>query len=312
MHGSDPSAAPPLVSIVVPAYNYAHGIRDSIRSLFRQTYPEIEVVVVDDGSNDGTREVLRDWAEGGKIRYVYQENMGIGAARNRGIELARGEYVGFLDQDDFILPRMVEEKVRFLEEHPDHAMVFTNYRLFYKRTRQVSPPLWRGLRSPYTLEDLLRRNRIGNLTVLVRKSVLERVGGFPTNRTRTEDYDLWLRVVGVGKIGYLDDALGLWTLHSGNQTRDFTRTNVEVIQILLEYAREHELSGREVAALKANVQYSLFYPVREHLLAGKVRKALRLLLLGLRMGPARMVSTLVGRVATYFKLKRLWFPLVEL
>src|SRR5687768_1729437 len=116
-----------LVSVVIPTYNRAYCVRRAIDSALAQTYPHLEVIVVDDGSTDGTAELMRTaYGHDGRVRYHRQANGGVSAARNRGIALARGEYVALLDSDDRWKPWKLQAQVACLEHAPDVGMVWTD------------------------------------------------------------------------------------------------------------------------------------------------------------------------------------------
>ncbi|HEU5321302.1 MAG TPA: glycosyltransferase family A protein, partial [Methylomirabilota bacterium] len=122
----DDVAAAPAVSVVIPTFNCAPFVAEAVESVRAQTWADLEVVVVDDGSTDDTARVLEPYRQSGAIRYLRQDNRGPSAARNAGIRAARGRYVAFLDADDTIPPSSIERRLRFLDAHPDVAVVFTD------------------------------------------------------------------------------------------------------------------------------------------------------------------------------------------
>src|ERR1700677_2300753 len=115
---------PPLVSVVIPCYNSARYLAETIESALAQSYPRVEIIVVNDGSRDETGRIACSYG----VRYIYQANRGISAARNTGIRHCRGEYVLFLDHDDRLLPHAVETRVRLLEEHRECALAVGEHR----------------------------------------------------------------------------------------------------------------------------------------------------------------------------------------
>ena len=121
----------PEISVIIPAYNGARYICDSIESVLGQTCNRFEVVVVDDGSTDGTREVLEPYIENSSIRYYYQDNAGHGAARNTGIKHARGEYISFHDQDDWLEEDSLERRLNFYKRYPELGLVCSDFRTAY-------------------------------------------------------------------------------------------------------------------------------------------------------------------------------------
>ena len=206
----------PLVSAIVATYNRADIVGQAIESILGQTYKNIEVLVVDDGSTDGTQEALRRF--GNRIRVVRQENAGPGAARNRGIEIARGELIAFQDSDDIWLPTKLERQVRLLEKAgPTVPCCLCNAILRFSSGRTTSsfenapirPDLEEGIWDNPT-QILLTRFILFNQMVIVRRSVLEKLRGFNANFRCLEDYDLALRLSLEGPWAFIREPLAIW------------------------------------------------------------------------------------------------------
>jgi glycosyltransferase involved in cell wall biosynthesis len=217
----------PLVSVVVPAYNYGHLVGETLDSLAAQTYGAWECVVVDDGSTDDTRAVVEAYAaRDARVRYVRQENARQAAARNNGIRHSSGDYFQFLDADDLVEPRKFERQVEYLESHADVDIVYSGVRYFdsevggeLSHSRQYS--VWddgrpwmpevsgrgRGL-----LERLLPNNIMVVNSPLVRRRVVEAVGEFDAGLTPVEDWDYWTRCAVAGFHFQYDDADGVRAL----------------------------------------------------------------------------------------------------
>lgn len=205
----------PLVSIIIPAHNAEKYIQEAVDSALGQTYENIEVVVIDDGSTDGTKKVLELYVRDRKIKYVYQENKGLAGARNAGIRNSKGEYVAFLDADDLFLPEKVAEQVKVLEENPDFDVCYCDLTHFI----DSSPRKYYHHRYHYPsgnlFEPLLHRQFINPLTVFARRSVFEKFGFFDETLRRSEDWDLWLRWSHAGvKFFYLDKPLAYYRIQS--------------------------------------------------------------------------------------------------
>ncbi|MBI2048888.1 MAG: glycosyltransferase [Candidatus Liptonbacteria bacterium] len=206
----------PLISIIIPAHNAEKYIKEAVDSALVQTYENVEVIVVDDGSTDGTKNVLEPYVRDGKIKYVYQKNTGLAGARNAGIRTARGEYIAFLDADDLFLPEKVAEQVKVLEENPDYGVCYSDLthftdgqqrKFFHHRYHYPSGNLF---------ELLLHKQFINPLTVFARRSVFEKYGMFDETLRRSEDWDLWLRWSHAGvKFFYLDKPLAYYRIASG-------------------------------------------------------------------------------------------------
>ncbi len=197
-----------LVSIIIPAYNAEKYIKEALDSAIAQTYPNIEVIVVDDGSKDGTKKILEPYISTGKIVYVYQENKGLAASRNAGIKKSKGAYIAFLDADDLFLSDKVGEQVRALEQNPEFGVCYSDLLHF----RETEPRKFYHHRYHYPSGDifgeLLHRQFINPLAVMAHRDVFEKYGMFDESLRRSEDWDLWLRWAHADvKFLYLDKPL---------------------------------------------------------------------------------------------------------
>src|SRR5215208_272018 len=222
-----PNTARPLVSVVVPAYNYGHLIRETLDSLAAQTYARWECVVVDDGSTDDTREVVGAYAAGdARVRYVRQENARQAAARNNGVRHSSGEFFQFLDADDLIEPHKLGRQVDYLVRHAEADIVCSGVRYFtgdaggeLSHSRRYSVwddgqpwmPEVSG-RGDVLMERLLRNNIMVVNSPLVRRRVVEAVGEFDEGLTPVEDWDYWTRCAAAGFYFQYDDAEGVRAL----------------------------------------------------------------------------------------------------
>jgi glycosyltransferase involved in cell wall biosynthesis len=195
----------PRVSIVIPTYNRSGIVRRAIDSVLAQTYADLEVVVVDDGSTDDTRAVLENYES--RVRYVRQENAGPAAARNHGMRVARGEFIGFLDSDDLYFPENVAAHLRAFERSPEAGLVYTGIEIVDhegKRIKDVRPnPEDRG----FVFERLIRYNFITSSTVLMRRAAMEFAGSMNTSLWFAEDWYFWLRVASRFPVEYVDEIL---------------------------------------------------------------------------------------------------------
>ncbi len=179
-----------LVTVVIPCYNQAHFLGEAIESVLSQSYPNFEIIVVDDGSTDKTSEVASRYQE---VRLVRQENQGLPGARNTGMGHSRGEYVVFLDADDRLLPEALEVGVKELGAHPKCAFVFG----YHNNIATDGSPLPTS-HPPHNEPDqylaLLHRCYIRMHAVMYRRAVFDSVGGFDTSLSASEDYDMYLRI----------------------------------------------------------------------------------------------------------------------
>jgi hypothetical protein len=196
--------APVLVSVVIPAYDCARYIVETLDSVLAQTFAGYEIIVVNDGSPDteALEQVLAPYL--GKIRYIGQANGGPSAARNRGIREARSKYIAFLDSDDTWLPHHLAKQIELLESNPSLALVYADS-LYLQGDAPVGTAFERVPQDLHvTFETLVaERCTIGTSSVVASRQALLDAGGFEDQRRRSEDFDLWLRMAHRGAgMGY--------------------------------------------------------------------------------------------------------------
>jgi glycosyltransferase involved in cell wall biosynthesis len=201
--------SPPVFTVVIPAYNAPRTIGSAIRSVLAQTRPDLEVVVIDDGSTDSTPDVVEAIAaEDRRVRLSRQRNQGVAAARNAGIAQARGELVSFLDNDDLWLPRYLELMHEALEASPRAGFAYTDgwtlddetRRIYVESTMSGSDPPEAPPDEPVELlRSLLRINYVLS-SATVRRTVLDEVGVFDPGLSGVDEYDLWLRIADGGRL----------------------------------------------------------------------------------------------------------------
>lgn len=205
-----------LVSVIIPTYNRAGIIGETVENILQQTYPQIEIIVVDDGSTDGTLARLHQY--GSRIRVVHQANVGPAAARNRGIDVGRGEIIAFQDSDDLWDPSKIERQVRLLEKlGPGVPCCLCNMMLHFTdgrvttsfRNAPISPVYEEGLWTNVA-EVLTTRFVMFNQAVAIRRTVLERIGGFDIKLKYLEDYELPLRLALEGPWAFIRTPLAMW------------------------------------------------------------------------------------------------------
>ena len=209
----------PQVSVVVPTYNYGDHIGNAVDSVLAQSYGNVEIIVVDDGSNDDTRQRLEKY--GDRIRYVYQTNAGLSSARNRGISLSNGELIALLDSDDAFHPEKLRLQVLFMAMHPDVGLVGTD-------SFSKEPISWPELpiveldnfAEPVTLDQIVIKSRFAPSSVLFRRECLKRAGWFATELKSVEDRDMWIRVASRDRIATIHMPLTWYRLTAGSMSRN--------------------------------------------------------------------------------------------
>jgi glycosyltransferase involved in cell wall biosynthesis len=207
------------ISVIIPTYNSAAYLPEAIESALNQTVAPLEVIVVDDGSTDQTAQILEHYS--GRIVLIAQENRGLSAARNRGMEEARGDLIAFLDADDVWLSGKLEKQLSCLEDHPRAGLVHSAVIFWEARTGRKY--WWDDgkLATGSCYEVFFRRNVVVVSSVIVRKECLDRIGNFDEElRRRTcEDYDLWFRIARHYELAYVEEPLTLYRLHDANASR---------------------------------------------------------------------------------------------
>ncbi|MDE5112299.1 MAG: glycosyltransferase, partial [Trichodesmium sp. St7_bin2_1] len=183
----------PRVSVIIPVYNCDYYISQAIESILAQTYQSYEIIVIDDGSTDNTRKAIEPYME--KIHYVYQENQGVSAARNHGIDLAQGELIAFLDADDFFLPDKLTDQVRIFDTQPNLGIVHSGWRRVNQQGETIKNETPWDYVPKLNLEGWLRWKPIGTMgTLMFRRDWLQEVGSFEVGLSQAEDVDLILRL----------------------------------------------------------------------------------------------------------------------
>ena len=235
------TAVQPVVSVIIPCYNQARFLKEAIGSIRAQSYPNCEIVVVDDGSTDNTNEVA---AAFDGVIYLRQQNQGLGAARNAGFHHSHGAYVVFLDADDRLLPDALQVGANFLDTHRDIVFVYGPYVYIAENGQRLSgSPPCRPEGGHYSA--LLRgRNFIAMIaTVMFRRTIVEQVGGFDASFPGCEDYELLLRCARHGPIGRHEQFVAEYRQHSAgysHNNRLMLISGLAVIRSQWPYVKEDE------------------------------------------------------------------------
>lgn len=279
----------PLVSVIVPSYNCARYLPETLDSILVQTWSPVEIIVVDDGSTDDTQDVLKRYA--GKIRVIRLDKNCGGPAkpRNVGIQNASGKYVALFDSDDIMTPDKLERQVKFLEAHHSTPFVFSNFRNFsvegpakddflrdHKDFQAMAKEkvegdgfkIWKGT----GFETLIEDNYIGTSGAVFRKDLAEKLGGFDETLSNSDDVDFFFRVTDRFEIGYIDAELHRRRVHAGNissrsaallarlkvreklsrlplSPRDRNAVNRSLAQILFSIGYNERVAGNRLSAI---------------------------------------------------------------
>lgn len=239
----------PSVSVVIPAYNVAPYIADTLNSVFAQTFTEFEVIVVDDGSADADelQRALVPYLE--RVRYVRQENRGAGAARNRGVREARGEFIAFLDGDDLWIPEYLEGQMRFLRGNGydlayADALLFGDSPIAGKTYMETARSV-----GPVTFLSLLRgKCNVITSGVVARRLALVEVGLFNESLRNAQDFELWTRLARRGaRLGYQRKVLLRYRCREGSLSGDLMNRLGRGLGVLRYIAETYDLTPAEQA-----------------------------------------------------------------
>ena len=209
----------PTVSVIIPTFNHANFLPFALQSLIDQTYRDFEVLVIDDGSIDGSAEIVKDYcSKDPRFSYYYQENKGRSAARNYGLEMARGKYITFLDSDDVYLPEKIEKQVQVLDTDPQIGWVYCLYSYMNEqgalldiKTRDYS---FAGNIYPDII--FFKGNIVTTPGVMLRRALLEKAGLFDEKMDICEDLDLWRRISKFALIAQIKEKL-VWVRRRVNE-----------------------------------------------------------------------------------------------
>ena len=227
----------PKVSVVIPTYNRARFIVDTIHSVLAQSFQDFEIIVVDDGSTDNTAQVV----SGLPVTYIRQENQGGPVARNNGLKVARGEYIAFLDSDDALLENALEKGVEVLDRHPEvgfsygwaYLMDEKGHIFGLRRSRSRHSYVREGREE---IGELIFGNYIPSPTSMIRRSCLEEVGAFdPELRVVSEDFELWVRLAKRYAVAYIAQPLAKYRVHPHSLSatcgvEDIERNNSRILE----------------------------------------------------------------------------------
>ena len=223
----------PQISIIIPSYNTAHYLCEAVDSVLMSTFKDFEVIIIDDGSTDNTKDVVRKYDNIPAVRYIYQSNKGLAGARNAGISVALGKYLVFLDSDDVVLPEKLMLQFDFLEQNNDVDVVYSLSECFVENDLneriKINFPIFEG----DVLSHLLNGNFMHVNSIMVRKEKVVAVECFNSNYRELEDWDLWLRMsVGGSKFKCISRVLSLVRVRRDSMTANQDKMNKSMFKVL--------------------------------------------------------------------------------
>ncbi|WP_439883487.1 glycosyltransferase [Pontibacter sp. MBLB2868] len=247
----------PLVSVIIPCYNHGRYLKESIESVKSQHYPSIEIIVVDDGSIDDTKEAAAFFPD---VTYIYQQNQGLSAARNTGIANSKGEFLVFLDADDWLLPDAIEVNATFLMQNRNLAFVSGGHDKVFVQSGAVKECITNVNSEHYS--HLLQGNYIGmHATVMYRRSVFQNVL-FDTSLKNCEDYDIYFKIAREHEIHHHTHKIAAYRLHTSNMS-DNTPAMLAGVLRVLERQKDNLKNEAELKAYKTGKEIWKDYYCKE-------------------------------------------------
>ena len=286
------------ISVVIPTYNYADFISEAVESVLAQTFPVFEIIVVDDGSNDNTEEIIKQF--GDKVKYIKQRNGGVCAARNNGVENAGGDFIAFLDADDVWFPEKIEKQMAKFAEDTKIGLVHCRMREFDTESGETMRLHLEG-EEGWVADGLLLLDKtiiIGcGGSIIVRRKAFETVGGFDTNLKVGEDWDFCYRIARKFKVGFVREILVDYRYHGKNShlnVREMDRS------MNIFYEKAFDTDYKSILRLRRK-SYGNFYKILagSYFTAGNYQRFMKYLLKSLWLMPENISHFLA------FPLRRL-------
>ena len=281
----------PQVSVVIPAYNAAATLRQTLATVAEQTHADLEIVVVDDGSTDDTASLARD-AGDERLRVISVSNGGVARARNHGIEEARGDFVAFLDADDLWRPAKLERQVEVLAAHPDVGMCFAGAERIdeHERTVEVIPA--------YEYADWCEALLLYSVVVsgscssgMVRRELALEAGGFDPAFSQTADWDFWLRLSRITRFAPVSEPLVMYRTHAGNMSSNIALLERDTFAVLDRFFADP--ASAPYASLRRQAYCNHWMICSgSYLHAGQIASSARCLVKGLRAYPPGITQPL--------------------
>ncbi|UBF27658.1 glycosyltransferase family 2 protein [Kovacikia minuta CCNUW1] len=302
-----------LVSVIIPCFNGAHFLTEAIDSVLAQNYPHYEVIIVDDGSTDATKEIALRYPE---VRYIYQENQGVSVARNRGHQESMGEYLLFLDYDDRLLPNALETNVKFFKSYPDCGCVAGRYRVIDANGNSLHLAL-ADQSEIFQLSGIVDyKTLISGHTLacpsgsMFQRHILDAVNGFDPFYRSGEDMDLYLRIARKLPIFCHDQIIFEYRRHDTNKSGDGQRAMKNCLGILerqwayIEGNPEYEAAYKMGRKMWEDFFYKTIpYDVAGYIKRKKFGKASELFLLGLRHSPYSFIQYIIEFISKRLRFK---------
>ncbi len=269
------------VSVIIPSYNGSEYLPDTLDSVLKQTYTDYEIIIVDDGSSDDTKEVVERYQRKfpKKIKYIYQKNAGPASARNNGIRNSSGEFIAFVDCDDIWVPEKLEVQVDYLRKYPQYGFVFSDV-FALDEDGKVGKNMMR-FKHPESGDifySLLKENFVMTLTLVARRKCIEKVNGFLEDQSifTSEDHYCWLKMANYYEGAYIYMPLAHYRIRQGSLSSKavtLRENDLRVIEMIIdEFPDRYESGVSHYKKAKSNLYYEIgFLKYRDNDFDGAVK-----------------------------------------
>jgi len=284
------------VSVIIPTYNRAQLLQKAIESVLGQSFKDFEIIVIDDGSTDNTRDLVTNCQPA--VRYFYQENRGFSASRNRGVQLANGEYIAFLDSDDTLLEYALKREVEVLDIHPDVGYTYgqayledTEGHIFGLRKSAIFRDSC-VVDGKEQIHEMLFTYRIGMSGVMVRQKCFREGNRFDERlRYIAEDYLLFIQLAKKYRVAYIAEPLVRRLIHSGNTFRNPNPEQAELAYLsILKELFDDPVSNEHFKPLKSRTHFRFYQSIAGHAYGKDMKMTRRYIRKALMVHPQSMIG----------------------
>lgn len=248
----------PFFSIIIPTYNRSQFLRIAIESALYQTFTDFELIVVDDGSLDNTKELIEEdycrLISLNKLRYIYQQHKGVSAARNNGINHAQGKFICFLDSDDRFRMQKLQITYNYIKKYPDYK-IFHTEEIWYRNAAILPQKIYHKKPHGFVFKTAVKLCCISISTAAISRDIFQRVGGFDENLAACEDYDFWLRAASQFPVCLIPQYLTIKEGgHNSQQSKKYPAMDRFRIQSLAKILDTLKLNPRDYADAAAELR----------------------------------------------------------
>jgi glycosyltransferase involved in cell wall biosynthesis len=271
----------PLISVIIPTFNRLELLKETLKSVRNQTYRDFEIVVVNDGSTDGTGEWLREQQD---LRLVEQSNSGIAASRNNGASVARGAWLAFLDHDDLWSPYKLGIQAEFVRDNPDVGLVSVRHVRFGTSYSRPGRPKW--IKGDLLVKEYAE-SFIHTSSVMIRRDVFDAIEGFPTRYSFADEFDVWLKIAASYPMAHYNGPLVFIRFYESNTSHNRIGVRSETYDILLRHYDPHRIPLK--VFLRTLSDHDISFG-RAYLSAGNIPQALKWFRKSVNRTPLRLRS----------------------